>query len=115
MFKKFSEKGNNQALHFKEQNLINQSISLGTSVIHDKKFNENLFSPFLKFEFTEDLTENSKTKGYFLSSSSKTYSYDLKNSYSSFFKIETGFNLKFFNEWNYRLNMRRLIRNNEDF
>ena len=115
LFKKFSEKGNNQALHFKEQNLINQSISLGTSVLYHKKFNENLFSPFLKFEFTEDLTKNSKTKAYFLSSSSKTYSYDLKNSYSSFLKIETGFNLKFFDEWNYRLNMRRLIRSNEDF
>ena len=74
-----------------------------------------MFSPFLKLELTEDLTKNLQTKAYFLSSSSKTYTYDLKNSYSSFFKIETGFNLKSANKWNYRFKMQRLIRSNEDF
>ena len=115
LFKKFSETGNNSALHFKEQDLIYQAISLGSSIFYDKKFNGNRFSPFLKLEFTEDFTKNSKTKAYFLSNSSKTYSYDLKNSYSSFFKIGTGFELTSINEWNYRLNIQRLIRSNEDF
>ena len=115
LFKKFSETGNNSALHFKEQDLIYQAISLGSSIFYDKKFNGNTFSPFLKLEFTEDFTKNSKTKAYFLSNSSKTYSYDLKNSYSSFFKIGTGFELTSINEWNYRLNIQRLIRSNEDF
>ena len=86
-----------------------------TPSIYDKKFNGNTFSPFLKLEFTEDLTENSKTKAYFLSSTSKTYTYDLKNSYSSFLKIKTGFGFRSVNEWNYRLNIQRLIRSNEDF
>ena len=115
VFEKFSETGNNQALHFKEQSLINRSISAGTSIFYNKKFNGNMFSPFLKLELTEDLTKNLQTKAYFLSSSSKTYTYDLKNSYSSFFKIETGFNLKSANKWNYRFKMQRLIRSNEDF
>ena len=115
IFKKFSETGNNQALHFKEQNLVYQAISLGSSIFYDKKFNGNTFSPFLKLEFTEDFTENSKTKAYFLSNTSKTYTYDLKNSYSSFLKIKTGFEFRSVNEWNYRLNIQRLIRSNEDF
>jgi len=115
IFKKFSETGNNQALHFKEQNLVNQAISLGSSIFYDKKFNGNTFSSFLKLEFTEDLTKKSKTKAYFTSSSSKIYTYDIKNSYSSFFKIGTGFGLRSVNEWNYRLNIYRLIRSNKDF
>ena len=115
IFKKFSETGNNQALHFKEQNLVNQAISLGSSIFYDKKFNGNTFSSFLKLEFTEDLTKKSKTKAYFTSSSSKIYTYDIKNSYSSFFKIGTGFGLRSVNEWNYILNIHRLIRSNNDF
>ena len=39
--KKFSETGNNQALHFKEQNLVDQAISLGSLIFYDKKFNGN--------------------------------------------------------------------------
>ena len=62
-----------------------------------------------------DLTKKSKTKAYFPSSSSKIYTYDIKNSYSSFLKIGTGFGLKSINEWNYKLNIHRLIRSNNDF
>ena len=113
--KKFSETGNNQALHFKEQNLVDQAISLGSLIFYDKKFNGNTSSSFLKLEFTEDLTENSKTKAYFTSSSSKIYTYDIKNSHSSFFKIGTGLGLTSVNEWNYGLNVHRLIRSNKDF
>jgi len=115
LFKKFSEIGNNQALHFKEQNLVYQAISLGSSIFYDKKINGNTFSSFLKLEFTEDLTENSKTKAYFTSNSSKIYTYDIKNFYSSFFKIGTGFGMRSINELNYRLNIHRLIRSNKDF
>ena len=115
LFKKFSEIGNNQALHFKEQNLVYQAISLGSSIFYGKKFNGKKFSSFLKLEFTEDITENSKTMAYFTSSSSKIYTYDIKNSHSSFFKIGTGLGLTSVNEWNYGLNVHRLIRSNKDF
>tara|TARA_B110001452_G_scaffold20706_1_gene16656 strand:- start:163 stop:2280 length:2118 start_codon:yes stop_codon:yes gene_type:complete len=115
VFDGFSESGNNQALHFKKQNLTNRSVSIGSVINHEKKINGNLFSPFLKFEFIEDLTENSNTKAYFTSNTTNTYTYSLKNPYSSTLKVGTGFDLSTANSWNYKVNIQRLIRSNKNF
>lgn len=115
IFKKYTETGNNQALHFKEQKLIDRSISLGSNIYYDKKIKQNLFSPFFKIDFTENLTKNSNIEAHFKSNSSKTYIYELKNPYSSSFKISTGLNLKTVDNWNYKLNIQRLIKSNSDF
>ena len=80
-----------------------------------KKINGNVFAPFLKFEFIEDLTENSNTKAYFTSNTTNTYTYSLKNPYSSTLKVGTGFDLSTANSWNYKVNIQRLIRSNKNF
>ena len=39
----------------------------------------------------------------------------MPSTFSSFFIIGSGFGLRSANEWNYRLNIQRIIRSNEDF
>ena len=114
-FNKFSESGNNQALHFNKYKLINQSISLGSAIYYNKNFKGNLFSTLLDFEFTEDLTQRKNIDAHFISNTNKTYTYYSDSPYSSSLKIKTGFILETLNKWIYSLNVMRTQRRNESF
>ncbi|MDB9718397.1 autotransporter domain-containing protein [Candidatus Pelagibacter sp.] len=111
----FSEIGNIQALKFEEQNLKNKSISIGALTKYKKRIKKGYFLPYVRVEFFENLTPNSKVKASYISDPNTEYSYTVKEDYSNSIKLELGFDLNLIDSWYLSTSIRRLIKNNKDF
>ena len=58
------------------------------------------FNPFLRLDITEDLTEGSRLKANYISSSTNQYSKSISKDFSAILRVETGFDWNFNNGWN---------------
>ena len=55
--------------------------------------------PYLKFDYSEDLTEDSVLKGNYVSTPSNQYSTSISKDFSSSLRLEAGFDWLFDNGW----------------
>ena len=101
MFDGYSEKGDsNLKLKFDDRDLKSYSVSVGSLINADIDLRHSKFIPFLRLDITEDLTEGSRLKANYISSSTNQYSKSISKDFSAILRAETGFDWNFNNGWN---------------
>ena len=101
MFDGYSEKGDsNLKLKFDDRDLKSYSVSVGSLINADIDLRHSKFIPFLRLDITEDLTEGSRLKANYISSSTNQYSKSISKDFSAILRVETGFDWNFNNGWN---------------
>ena len=97
----YSESGSsNKKMRFDDRDLLSSSATVGVKINSNIDFNYSELLPHLKIDYSQDLTEDSVLKGYFISTPSNQYSTSISKHFSSSIKLETGFDWIFENGWN---------------
>ena len=97
----YSESGSsNKKMRFDDRDLLSSSATVGVKINSNFDFNYSELLPHLKIDYSQDLTEDSVLKGYFISTPSNQYSTSISKHFSSSIKLETGFDWIFENGWN---------------
>ena len=113
MFDSYSEKGDsNLKLKFDDRDLKSYSISIGSLIESKIDLKSSKFTPYLRLEITEDLTEASSLKANYVSSSSNQYSKSINKDFSSIIRVGTGFDWSFNNSWNISSSLDRIDKGN---
>ena len=87
-------------MSFDDRDLLSSSATIGMKIDRSFKLNNSDLLPHFKFDYNEDLTEDSVLKGSLVSSPSNQYSTTISKHFSSSLRIEAGFDWIFDNGWN---------------
>ena len=97
----YTETGSsNSKMSFDDRDLLSSSATIGMKIDRSFKLNNSDLLPHFKFDYNEDLTEDSVLKGSLVSSPSNQYSTTISKHFSSSLRIEAGFDWIFDNGWN---------------
>ena len=97
----YTEAGSsNSKMSFDDRDLLSSSATIGMKIDRSFKLNNSDLLPHFKFDYNEDLTEDSVLKGSLVSSPSNQYSTTISKHFSSSLRIEAGFDWIFDNGWN---------------
>lgn len=90
MLDSYTETGDSDSIHYKDQNVKSSTLSLG---LNFSKFYETLniaYTPLIQFEFGKNKTINSLSEAYYINDSSTIYANAIANQNTSHLKLTLG-------------------------
>ena len=96
----YTESGSsNLKMNFDDRDLLSSAATIGIKIDKGINLNYSNILPYLKFDYSEDLTEDSVLKGNYVSTPSNQYSTSISKDFSSSLRLEAGFDWLFDNGW----------------